>query len=246
MSNKSDNRKLAEHLASLDAWRSEDGRTAPVDDLSIEQIESLALRDLLASVPELEPSLQAEQRGRQMLLSAVAQRNQDEKKSRFETLAAMLATKGAAAAAAAVLFAGGTVGASAALGGPNLPEGVINATQSVLGINNAPDAAQAGKDSAAPQASLGSGNATEAGGNAGANANSGGIDNAPDAAATGKEHASPNAAEGSANAQQGKDNAPENAGQASGNAAPQAGLGAGNAPGTRPAGAGLTNRPDRP
>jgi len=213
--NNDNTRKLAEHLAVMDASEGDELVSNEAADGPIEHTESLALRALLKAEPKAELSLHAGQRGRNTLLSAVAQRNQ-EGTTMSQRIATTLATRGAAVAAA-VLLVGGTVGASAAFGGPNLPEQAVTLTQHALGINNAPDEAQNGKDHANPKAFSGSENASDAGAT--------GSENAADAAATGQQ----NAEDGRNNSTEGIGNASPAAENGLENAAPQASLGSGNA-----------------
>jgi hypothetical protein len=86
----------------------------------------------------------------------------------------ILAARAAAVIAGIALMAASTAGVSAALGGPDVGGEVLSAT----GINNAPDAAQNGKDHANENAFEGSDNAGQ------------GIENASEA---GREHANENA-----------------------------------------------------
>ena len=217
MNNAESTRKLAEHLAAVDLSEG-DGLVRPiVAGDPVEHTNSLALRSLLEAEPKAELSPHAGQRGRTLLLSAVAQRKSKGPQSMFERVSASLATRGVAAALGALLFAGSTMGASAALGGPNVPEEVVNLTQHALGINNAPDAAENGKAHANPKAFNGSENAAEAAG-------------------AGSENANENAATGQQNAEDGSDNATEGIGNANPaaetgleNASPEASLGSGNA-----------------
>lgn len=210
-------RKLAEHLAAVDSSEG-DGFVRPTGASDpVEDAELMALRSLLQAEPKVELSPHAGRRGRVVLLAAVAERRLKGPQSMFERVSASLATRGVAAALGGLLFVGSTVGASAALGGPNVPDQVVTLTQHALGINNAPDAAENGKAHANPKAINGS-------------------ENAADAAGEGSENANDNAATGQQNAQDGAENATEGIGNANPaaetgmeNAAPQASEGSGNA-----------------
>lgn len=210
-------RRLADHLAAVDSSEG-DGFVRPIGASDpVDHAESLALRSLLQAEPKVELSPQAGQRGRGVLLAAVAERRIKGPQSMFERVSASLATRGVAAALGALLFVGGTMGASAALGGPNVPDQVVTLTQHALGINNAPDAAENGKAHANPKAFNGS-------------------ENAADAAGEGSENANENAATGQQNAEDGAENATEGIGNANPaaengmeNAADQASEGSGNA-----------------
>ena len=184
----------------------------------------LELWSRLDATPKAQPSLAGRQRGEHQLLGALAdmEKEQEQRTTRFLT---PVLVKGAAVVAGVVLLAGGAAGASAALGGPNVPAEVLSG----IGISNASDT---GKEHANPNAFEGSDNAGQGSDNASdsgkenANPNAGeGSDNAgqgsDNASDTGKENANPNAGEGSDNAGQGSDNAgqgSDNAGQGSDNA----------------------------
>ena len=144
-----------------------------------------------------------------------------------------------------LVLTGSAVGASAAVGGPNLPVAVLTAiglhsdNRSGGGIGNAPDAPQTGKEHANTHASLGAGNATDP---TAIGTPVAGINHAPDAAQNGKDHANANAflgagnasAQGTAAAGVGITNAPDAAQTGVEHASDHAATGAGNAEGHRP------------
>ncbi len=110
----------------------------------------LELWSRLNAAPKAQPNLASQQRGRHQLLGALAdmEKEQERRTTRFLT---PVLVKAAAVVAGVALLAGGAAGASAALGGPNVPAEVL----STVGINkgshdggNAADAAQDGLDTA--------------------------------------------------------------------------------------------------
>jgi hypothetical protein len=141
--------------------------------LVAEMRSNLDLWQDLESACLTEPGFAGQQRGQQKVLAALTDLERRDRRM-TPTLLAPAAAKAAAVIAGIALLVGGTAGASAALGGPDVGGEALSA----VGINNAPDAAQNGKDHANPNAFEGSDNAGQ------------GIDNASD---TGKEHANPNA-----------------------------------------------------
>jgi len=162
----------------------------------------------LESASRAEPRLAGQERGRQKLLTALTDLERGDRMT--PTLLAPAAAKAAAVIAGIALFAGGTMGASAALGGPDVGDEVLSA----VGINNAPDAAQNGKDHANPNAFEGSDNAGQGAGNA---------------SDTGKEHANDRAFDDHGNAGDENSNAADASGDgldtAGEHAADQAGQG---------------------
>jgi hypothetical protein len=146
----------------------------------------LELWSNLNFAPKAEPMLAGRQRGLNQMLGALADVEKGGRKRMVPFLTPAL-TKAAAVVVGVALLAGGAAGASAALGGPNVPEEVLSG----IGISNASDT---GKEHANPNAFEGSDNAGQ------------GINNASE---TGREHANPNAFEGADNAGQGSDNASE-------------------------------------
>ncbi len=129
----------------------------------------------LETAQRAEPSFAGRQRGQQQLLAALTDLERGDARTPMALVPAF--ARVAAAVAGIVLLAGGTLGASAALGGPDVGGEVLDA----VGINNAPDDAQNGKDHANENAFEGSDNAGQ------------GINNAPEAAQNGKDHANENA-----------------------------------------------------
>jgi hypothetical protein len=228
--------ELARHLARLESEGSES--SAATAQTSIHTNELLSFRRKLADQAAPETSDCCRTPVRQILMTAVAHCSHERTPSMRERLTSRLLTR-ATAITTALLLAGSAVGASAAFGGPNLPEQALNAvglssaqqqpSQSTLGIKNAPDAAATGKENANDHASNGAGNATVP------NASTEGINNAPDAAATGKEHANDHASSGSGNAcvpnaaTEGINNAPDAAATGKEHANDHAFNGAGNA-----------------
>lgn len=200
--------------------------------------ELLALRNRLAEEPS-GPSLEFRASLRRQMMLAVARCTQERKPSMRERLTTRLVTRATALSVAGMMLAGTTVGASAALGGPNLPEQALNAVglggsadvpeQSTMGITNAPDAAVTGMDNADEHAFEGAGNAMTGADDSGTveapDAASQGINNAPEAAEHGKSHANDHAFDGS-------DNAGDHAGGGSASATlpDEATKGIGNAP----------------
>ena len=156
----------------------------------------LDLWSRLNAAPKAQPNFGSQQRGQHQLLGALADMEREGQlpANRFLTPALV---KAAAVVAGVALLAGGAAGASAALGGPNVPAEVLSG----IGFSNASDN---GKLHANDNASEGSDNAGQ------------GTDNASQ---TGRDHANPNASEGSDNASEtGSANANENASQGTGNA----------------------------
>lgn len=180
---------------------------------SIESTELLSIRQQLGAMPRLEVPAQSRALGKQALLTALLQHSQREETSLRKSVISAMTTK-VGAVAAGLLLASTAVGASAAFGGPNLPGQVLSSIgvtggssqpdQSTKGINNAPDAAQTGKDHANDDHAFdGANNATPGGPASLPTAATQGINNAPDAAQTGKDHANDHAFNGAGNAQNG-------------------------------------------
>lgn len=216
----------------------------------------LRLRDRLEPSTRLDASMHGRNHGRQQMLAALATPPHTGGFQMITSLFAMV-PKAAMLVIGGLVLTGSAVGASAAVGGPNLPVAALTAiglhagVQNSGGIGNAPDAAQTGKDHANGKASDGSVNASVTGTAAA------GIGNAPDAAQTGKDHANERALLGSGNASVGGTatvtadvgigNAPDAAQVGIDHAAANASLGAGNVPIVTPTlapDAGLTNAPD--
>ena len=172
--NKNLRRILTECIRDIESGEADvEGRIERQPELAAELRSHLALWHGLDSASMTEPGFAGRQRGQQKVLAALSEIERGDRRM-TPTLLAPAAAKAAAVIAGIALLAGGTMGASAALGGPDVGDEVLSA----VGINNAPDAAQNGKDHANPNAFEGSDNAGQ------------GIDNASD---TGKEHANPNA-----------------------------------------------------
>lgn len=225
----------------------------------------LRLRDRLETSPRLDASTYGRNHGRQRMLAALATPQHTGGLHMIPTLFAMV-PKAAMLVIGGLVLTGSAVGASAAVGGPNLPVAALTAiglhvdVQNSGGIGNAPDAAENGKDHANGKATDGSGNASAsatatttatAAGTAAA-----GINNAPDAAQNGKDHANERAFLGAGNASVGASatvtagagigigNAPDAAQVGVDHAAANASLGAGNAPTVLPTPrVGLTDLP---
>jgi hypothetical protein len=157
----------------------------------------LELWSNLNSAPKAEPKLGGRQRGQQQLLGALADMETQREKRLIPTLIPSLA-KVAAVVAGVMLLAGSAIGASAALGGPDVAGEVLSG----IGISNASDN---GKEHANPNAFEGSDNAGQ-----------------------GRENANPNASERCDNSTQGRGNASENAANAEGHPNPRSGEGGDN------------------
>ena len=217
----------------------------------------LRLRDRLETSPRRDASTYGRNHGRQRMLAALATPQHTGGLRMIPTLVAMV-PKAAMLVIGGLVLTGSAVGASAAVGGPNLPVAALTAiglhvdVQNSGGIGNAPDAAQTGKDHANGKATDGSGNASAS---ATATATAG-INNAPDAAQNGKDHANERAFLGAGNASVdataavtagagiGIGNAPDAAQVGVDHAAANASLGAGNAPTVLPTPrVGLTDLP---
>jgi hypothetical protein len=133
----------------------------------------------LKAAAKAEPNIGSQGRGQHQLLTRLSEVKRGGRKHMIPFLTPAL-VKAGAVAVAAVLVIGGTAGASAALGGPDLAGEVLSG----IGISNPSDT---GKEHANPNAFDGADNAGQ------------GINNASE---TGRQHANQNAAEGT-------DNAPE-------------------------------------
>ncbi len=131
----------------------------------------------LNTASKAQPSFGSQQRGEHQLLGALADMEREGQLPANRFLTPVL-VRAAAVVVGVALLAGGAAGASAALGGPNVPAEVLSG----IGISNASDN---GKEHANPNAFDGSYNAGQ------------GIDNASE---TGREHANDNAFQGSSNA----------------------------------------------
>ncbi len=136
----------------------------------------LELWSRLNAAPKAQPNFGSQQRGQHQLLGALAdmEKEQEQRTTRFLT---PVLVKAAAVVVGVALLAGGAAGASAALGGPNVPAEVLSG----IGISNASD-----KNHANPNALHGSDNAGQ------------GIENASQ---TGIDKANQNAFEGANNAE---------------------------------------------
>ncbi len=187
----------------------------------------LSLWSALNAAPKAEPASATQERGQDRLLAALARAERPERRLIPQSFAPAAARLAAVLATLAVI-AGGAAGASAAFGGPNVAGDVLDAVgitgggqgPGEGGINNAPGAAETGKDCASENAAQGSDNASDGPANADAGHGStdcpaytdatphgGGTDNAPGAAETGKDCANENASQGSDNASDGAANA---------------------------------------
>ena len=109
----------------------------------------------LNAVPKAQPNFGSQQRGQHQLLGALAdmEKEQEQRTTRFLT---PVLVKAAVVVAGVALLAGGAAGASAALGGPNVPAEVLSG----IGFSNASDN---GKWHANDNALKGSDNALENG-----------------------------------------------------------------------------------
>ena len=161
----------------------------------------LRLRNRLEPSTRLDASTYGRNHGRQRMLAALATPPRTGGFQMIPSLFSMV-PKAAMLVIGGLVLTGSAVGASAAVGGPNLPVAALTAIglhadiQHSSGIGNAPDAAQTGKDHANSRALDGSANA-DASASATATA---GVNHAPEAALTGKEHANEHAFLGAGNA----------------------------------------------
>ncbi len=199
-----------------------------------ELVPYLQMHSILWGARPPEPSAEGEREGRQRLMTAVAQPEGQTRSGRVGWLPAPF-MKLATVAAALALFLMAAAGASAALGGGDFVDDVLTTLHvpnpvSDGGINNAPEAADNGREHANPNAFQGAGNASDGINNASPNATNGldqanpnalqgsgnaddGINNASPNATNGLDHANPNAFQGSGNASEGSGNAGPNASQ---------------------------------
>ena len=161
----------------------------------------LQLRNRLETSPRLDASTYGRSHGRQRMLATLATPQHTGGFHMITSLFTMV-PKAAMLVIGGLVLSGSAVGASAAVGGPDLPAAVLTAVglradvEQTSGIGNAPDAAQNGKDHANSKAIDGSANAS-----ASATVTVGvGIGNAPDAAQVGVDHANDRAFLGAGNA----------------------------------------------
>ncbi len=89
----------------------------------------------LNAAAKAQPNFGSQQRGKQQMLAALTDMDKEGGRRMIPTLLAPAAVKAVAALAAAALLVGGAAGASAALGGPDITDDVLN----TVGIQTAHD-----------------------------------------------------------------------------------------------------------
>lgn len=177
--------------------------SAPQADEAPDGTPWLRLHGRLAISPQQDASAHGRSRGRERMLAALATRRTAGGLRMIPSLSALV-PKAAMLVIGGFVLTGSAVGATAAVGGPNLPSAALNAIglhAGVLGgvdIDDAPDARPGGEEHANENVANGSANAsvdvqaTVTG--------TAGINNAPESAQTGTEHANEHAFLGAGNA----------------------------------------------